>query len=148
MDETSAVGVAEIAASKNNGVFFLEQVIGPDADKETIIDRTFGQYPPDLLTSDPNLYMLVDLRQAHPYKGGILAFRTREFLRNPSLDGFVQRIEAAGRGVIISFGQDDFARFSGVVGQRELWGVHKQLYQGRLYEVHKYGNPPSRRNGS
>ena len=128
-------------------IFFLEQVLGYDADKRTIIDKTLEQYPPDLLTSDSSLYILIDLGQVHPYKSGILAVRTREFVRSQSLDGFVHRIEAEGKGVVVSFCRDDFDRFSAVVGQKNLWDVYGQLYQGRQCKVHKYGNPPSRKNG-
>lgn len=127
-------------------VCFLEQALGYDVDKRTIIDETIRRYPPDLLTKDSNLYVLIDFGETHLYKGGILAARTKNFLGYNTLDEFVLAVEAARKGVVVSFGQEDFNRFSAAVEQRNLWKVHEALYQDRLYKVHKYGNPPHRRN--
>lgn len=137
-----------LSAVQASNVFFLEQVLGYDADKETIINEAVKRYPPDLLVGNREQYILVDVGQRHPpHRDGILSAKTKKFIEYGSLDEFVQGIESAGKGVVVSFGQEDFDRFSDAVGQRELWRMHDAQQEGRLYKVHKYGISHGRRNG-
>ncbi len=135
------------AVQPGSNVFFLEQVLGYDADKETIVYETARRYPPDLFVGNGNPYILVDIGQRHPpHRGGILSAKTKNFIGYNSLDEFVRRIESAGKGVIVSFGQADFDTFSDAVMGRTMWGTRETYHQGNLYAVHKYDNPALRAN--